>query len=43
MKALKLGLNVFLFSDNVSVEEEAELKQLAVKKNLLVCFCMVKY
>lgn len=35
-KALKNGLHVLLFSDNVSLEEEKELKQLAHKKNLLV-------
>eukprot|EP01102_Stenamoeba_stenopodia_P010104 TRINITY_DN3006_c0_g1_i1.p1 TRINITY_DN3006_c0_g1~~TRINITY_DN3006_c0_g1_i1.p1 ORF type:complete len:854 (+),score=188.42 TRINITY_DN3006_c0_g1_i1:81-2642(+) len=29
-------MHVFLFSDNVSVEEEKDLKELAVKKNLLV-------
>jgi FdrA protein len=36
LKALKRGLNVFLFSDNVPVADEVELKRLAVKKNLLV-------
>jgi FdrA protein len=36
MKALKRGLNVFLFSDNVSVEDEIELKTLAGRKGLLV-------
>jgi succinyl-CoA synthetase alpha subunit len=36
LKALKRGLHVFLFSDNVSVEDEIELKNLAVKKRLLV-------
>lgn len=35
-KALHAGLNVFLFSDNVSIEDELELKQFAAKKNLLV-------
>jgi succinyl-CoA synthetase alpha subunit len=35
-KALQAGLNVFLFSSNVPVEDEIELKQLAAKKNLLV-------
>lgn len=35
-KALKAGLNVFLFSDNVSIEDELELKQFAAEKNLLV-------
>src|SRR5262245_24709705 len=36
LKALKRGLHVFLFSDNVPVEEEIELKRLAAKKHLLV-------
>ena len=36
LKALKRGLYVFLFSDNVSIEEEIELKRLAVGKGLLV-------
>ena len=36
LKALKRGLHVFLFSDNVSVGDEIELKTLAVKKRLLV-------
>ena len=35
-KALERNLNVFLFSDNVSLEEEIELKRLAIKKNLLM-------
>lgn len=35
-KALKNGLNVMLFSDNVSIEEEKELKDLAVSKELLM-------
>ena len=35
-KALKKGLNVFIFSSNVSLEEELELKQLALEKGLLV-------
>lgn len=34
--ALKKGLNVMLFSDNVSLEDEKELKEMAVEKNLLV-------
>jgi len=34
-KALESGLNVFLFSDNVSIDDELELKKLARKKNLL--------
>lgn len=36
LKALKRGLHVFLFSDNVTVADEVELKRLAVKKHLLV-------
>jgi len=36
LKALKAGLHVFLFSDNVSVEDEVELKTLAGRKGLLV-------
>ncbi len=35
-KALNQGLHVMLFSDNVSIEEELELKKLAQKKGLLV-------
>jgi FdrA protein len=35
-EALRLGKNVFLFSDNVSVEDEVSLKQMAAKKGLLV-------
>jgi FdrA protein len=35
-KALKLGLNVLLFSDNVPVEEEVELKRLASRLNRIV-------
>lgn len=35
-RALQHGKNVFLFSDNVSLEEEAELKKLAREKGLLV-------
>ncbi|WFA10110.1 acyl-CoA synthetase FdrA [Tissierella sp. Yu-01] len=35
-KALKNGLNVMLFSDNVTIEEEKELKDLAVSKELLM-------
>ena len=34
-KALERGLNLFIFSDNVSVEDELELKKIAQKKNLL--------
>jgi FdrA protein len=36
MKALKRGMHVFLFSDNVPIEDEIELKQLGVRKGLLV-------
>jgi succinyl-CoA synthetase alpha subunit len=36
MKALNSGLNVMIFSDNVSIEEELELKKLASSKNLLL-------
>jgi FdrA protein len=36
LKALKRGLHVFLFSDNVPVADEIELKRLALRKNLLV-------
>lgn len=36
IKALNLGINVMLFSDNVSLEEEKQIKTLANKKNLLV-------
>ncbi len=35
-KALEAGLNVFLFSDNVPIEEELKLKQLAAQQKLLV-------
>ena len=35
-RALEHGLNVFLFSDNVPVEEEISLKQLAEERGLLV-------
>lgn len=35
-RALKHGKNVFLFSDNVSIGEEARLKQVAADKGLLV-------
>jgi succinyl-CoA synthetase alpha subunit len=35
-RALEAGLNVFLFSDNVSLADELKLKQLASQKNLLV-------
>jgi succinyl-CoA synthetase alpha subunit len=36
LKALKRGLSVFLFSDNVPIEDEVELKRLAVGKRLLM-------
>ena len=36
LKALKRGLHVFLFSDNIAIEEEIELKTLAVKKGVLL-------
>jgi succinyl-CoA synthetase alpha subunit len=36
MKALKKGLHVFLFSDNVSIEDELMLKKQAAKKKLLL-------
>lgn len=35
MRALRRGLHVFLFSDNVSLQDEIELKQLAVSRKLL--------
>ena len=34
--ALRLGKHVFLFSDNVSVEEEIDLKKMSAEKGLLV-------
>ena len=36
LKALKRGLHVFLFSDNVSIHDEIELKRLGARKGLLV-------
>ena len=36
MKALRLGLNVMMFSDNVPVEEEIELKRYARAHDLMV-------
>ena len=36
LKALKLGLNVFLFSDNVPLAQEVALKQEAARRGLLV-------
>ena len=35
-KALEFGINVFLFSDHVSLEEEISLKKLAREKGLIV-------
>ena len=35
-KALESDLNVFIFSDNVSIDDELDLKKSAVKKTLLV-------
>ncbi len=35
-KALKQGLHVMMFSDNVTMEEELELKELAIEKGLLM-------
>lgn len=35
-KAIEMGMHVFLFSDNISIEEEIELKERASKKGLLV-------
>jgi FdrA protein len=36
MRALQLGLNVHLFSDDISVEDEIELKKFAVEKDLML-------
>ena len=36
MKALKRGLHVFLFSDNVTIDEEIELKALGRRSGLMV-------
>ncbi|MBL8384350.1 MAG: acyl-CoA synthetase FdrA [Burkholderiales bacterium] len=36
LKALKAGLNVFLFSDNVPLEQEKAIKNLAAQRGLLV-------
>ncbi len=35
-KALQSGLNVFLFSGNVSIDDELDLKRIAARKNLLL-------
>ena len=37
LEALKRGLSVFLFSDNVPIEDEIELKRLAAGKRLSMC------
>jgi FdrA protein len=36
LKALKLGLNVFMFSDNVPLDQEVAIKQEATRRGLLV-------
>ena len=36
LKALRRGMHVFIFSDNVPLDEERELKRVAVQKGLLV-------
>lgn len=36
MKAMENGMHVLLFSDNVSLEKEIELKDYAVEHNLLM-------
>ena len=36
MKALNIGMNIMLFSDNVSLEEELMLKKYAASKELLI-------
>ncbi len=36
LKAVKLGLNVFMFSDNVPLEQEVAIKQEALKRGVLV-------
>ena len=36
LKALKLGMHVFLFSDNVSIEDELSLKEEAGRRGLIV-------
>lgn len=36
MKSLKKGLHVMLFSDNVPIEDEIELKDFAIEKDLLM-------
>lgn len=36
LKALRLGMHVFMFSDNVSIEQELAIKQVGARKGLLV-------
>jgi succinyl-CoA synthetase alpha subunit len=36
LKALRLGMHVFMFSDNVPLEQEQAIKQVAARKGLLV-------
>ena len=36
LKSVNKGINAFIFSDNVAIEDEVELKQLGVKNNVLV-------
>ena len=36
MKALRLGMHVFMFSDNVPLEQEQAIKKIAARKGLLV-------
>ena len=36
LKLLEAGLNIFIFSDNVSIETEIMLKKIGIEKNLLV-------
>ncbi len=35
-EALRLGRNVFLYSDNVSLDDEVELKQMAAERGLMI-------
>jgi FdrA protein len=36
IKALNMGLNLFIFSDNVLIEDEIKIKKMGIDKNLLV-------
>ena len=36
LKALRLGMHVFMFSDNVSIEQEQAIKKVGARKGLLV-------